>query len=148
MALFRFPSELDPVGGLLSLQRELERVFESPRGWELGLSGRGVSPPINVFAGKDVYIVKVEMPGIAPEAIAIETAGRTLTISGKRDVSAEEDASFHRRERATGQFSRSLQLPSDLDLARAEATCKHGILTIRIPKREELKPRQISVRSA
>jgi len=148
MALFRFPAELDPVSGLLGLQRELERAFESPRGWELGLSGRGVSPPVNVFASKEGYIVKVEIPGIPPEAIAIETAGHTLTISGKRDAQVETGASFHRRERGAGQFSRSLQLPKDLDLSRADASCKHGILTIRIPKLEALKPRQISVRPA
>ncbi len=148
MALFRFPQALDPVGGLLNLQSELERVFESPRGWELGLSGRGVFPPVNVFAGKEGYVVKVEMPGVAPEAIAIETAGRTLTISGRRDVSAGEGVSYHRRERGAGQFSRSLQLPNDLDLTRAEASCKHGILTVQIPKREELKPRRISVGAA
>ncbi len=149
MSLFRFPSELDPASGLLTLQRELERVFEKPLfGSELGPSGRGVFPPVNVFTDGDIHVVKVEVPGIPPEAVSIETAGRTLTVSGKREFAGKAGGSFHRRERGTGQFSRSIQLPSDLDLTQAEATCRNGILTIRIPKKEEAKPRQISVKAS
>ena len=66
-------------------------------------------------------------------------------MSGKREIKTPENGSFHRRERDSGEFSRSLQLPSELDLSRAEASCKHGILTIRLPKKEEAKPRQITV---
>ena len=148
MAFFRFLPELDPVSGLLTLQRELERAFQSPFGTAFGPSGRGVFPPVNVFSDPDGYVVKLEVPGIAPDQISIEGNGRTLTISGKRSVEVPEGGSFHRRERDAGQFSRSLQLPEDLDVGRAEATCKHGVLTIRIPKREEAKPRQISIKAA
>jgi HSP20 family protein len=148
MALFRVSSGFDPVADLLSLQRELERVFDKPFGIDLGPSGRGVFPPVNVFADRDGYVIKLEIPGIAPENIAIEAEGRTLTVRGKRDVTPPTEGSFHRRERGAGQFSRSLQLPADLDLTRAEASCKHGILTVRVPKREESKPRQIAVKAA
>lgn len=148
MALFRLPAELDPVSGLQTLQRELERAFENPFGFDLGPSGRGVFPPVNVFSNQDHYVVRAEAPGVAPEDLEIETQGRTLTIRGKRTVASLEGGSFHRRERSAGQFSRSLQLPADLDVARAEASCKHGVLTIRIPKREEAKPRQITVKTA
>jgi HSP20 family protein len=148
MALFRFPPDLDPVSGLLTLQRELERVFERPLlGFDLGPSGRGVFPPVNVFSDHDEYVVRIEVPGVAPEQLSIEGHGRTLTLSGKRDVAAPEGGGFHRRERGVGSFSRSLQLPDDLDLERAQAACKYGLLTIRIPKREEAKPRQITVKA-
>jgi HSP20 family protein len=148
MAFFRFLPELDPVSGLLTLQRELERAFQSPFGNALGPSGRGVFPPVNVFSDRDGYVVKVEVPGIPPEKLSIEGEGRTLTISGSRDVEASQGGAFHRRERGAGQFSRSLQLPDDLDVGAAHATYKHGVLTIRVPKREEAKPRQISVQAA
>ena len=148
MALFRFPSEFDPVAGLLNLQRELERVFESPLGFDLGPSGRGVYPPVNVFSDRDGYVVRVEVPGVAPDQINIETQGRTLTISGKRDTKAPSGGSFHRHERGAGEFSRSVQLPADLDLERAEASYEHGLLTVRVPKKEAAKPRQISVKAA
>jgi len=146
MALFRFSS--DPVDSLLSLQRELARVFESPLGFELGPSGRGIYPAMNVFADKRGTVLRMEVPGVPPENIQIETHGRTVTVSGKREVKAPENGSFHRRERSVGEFSRSVQLPGDLDVSQAEATCKHGILTIRFPKKEETKPRQIAVQTA
>jgi HSP20 family protein len=148
MAFFRFLPELDPVSGLLTLQRELERALQSPLGGLSGPSGRGVFPPINVFSDPDGYVLKVEVPGVAPEQLAIAGQGRTLTISGKREVAAPQGGSFHRREREAGQFSRSLQLPEDLDVGRAEASCKHGVLTVRIPKKEEAKPRQITIKAA
>lgn len=148
MAFYRFLPELDPVTGLLTLQRELERAFQSPFGGAFGPSGRGVFPPVNVFSDRDGYVVKVEVPGVAPDQLNIEGNGRTLTISGKRDVEAPQNGAFHRRERGAGQFSRSLQLPEDLDVSKSDASYRNGILTIRIPKREEAKPRQISVNAA
>jgi len=149
MALIRFSPRFSPLDALLSLQQELDRAFESPmQGFDLGVSGRGVFPPTNVFSDKEGYIVRMEVPGVAPEVIAIESHGRTLTISGKRETPAPEGSSFHRHERSSGEFSRSLQLPVDLDLTKAEATCKHGMLTVRIPKKEEAKPRQIAIKAA
>ncbi len=146
MALFSFSH--DPVSGLLTLQRELDRVFQNPRGFDLGVSGRGVFPLINVFSEPDRYVVKLEVPGVPPNELHIESHGRTLTISGKRESKAPEQGSSHRRERGTGEFSRSLQLPDTLDPSRAEASYKHGILTIHIPKKEEAKPHQITVKAA
>ena len=149
MALIRFSPRFSPLDALLSLQRELDRTFESPTsGFDLGVSGRGVFPPTNVFSDKDGYIVRMEVPGVTPESLAIEGHGQTLTISGKRETSAPEGASFHRHERNSGEFSRSLQLSNELDLTKAEATCKHGMLTVRIPKKEEAKPRQIEIKAA
>jgi HSP20 family protein len=148
MTFFRFGSETEPMRDLLRLQRELDRAFEHPLGLDFGLSGRGVFPPVNVFSDRDGYVVRVEVPGVTPENLNIQSHGRTLTISGRRELKPAAGGSFHRRERNQGEFSRSVQLPQDLDLARAEASCKFGLLTIRIPKREEAKPRQISIKAA
>ena len=134
---------------LHSLQEELQRVFEHPL-WrfDYGPSGRGVFPPVNVFGDKDHALVRMEVPGVAPENLAIRAEGRTLTVSGKRELPELPKGSFHRRERNAGEFSRSIQLPEDLDLSQSEASVKNGMLTIRIPKREEAKPRTISVKAA
>jgi len=148
MALVHFSRPFDPINALLNLQQEFDRVFDNPRGFDLGLSGRGAFPPMNVFSDTDGYTVRMEIPGVAPENVAIEAHGRTLTISGKREIKAPESASFHRRERSGGDFSRSLQLPNDLALAQTEASIKHGMLTICIPKKEEAKPRQIAIKAA
>ena len=142
MALFRFS---DPMSGLLALQEELDRAFRNPSWLDIGPSGRGVFPPVNVFSDKQGYVIRFEVPGVAPGKISIGTNDRTLTVSGTREVAGREKGSFHRRERESGQFSRSLRLPEDLDFSAAKASCKNGILTLQIPKREETKPRQISV---
>jgi HSP20 family protein len=148
MALFRFTPSIDPFNALLNLQRELDRVTDNPLGSDFGLSGRGVYPPVNVFSDKDGYVVKLEVPGMASDRLNIEAHGRTLTISGKREAVTPQGGSFHRRERSSGEFSRSLQLPADLDLTRAEASYKQGMLVVRIPKKEEAKPRQITIKAA
>jgi HSP20 family protein len=100
---------------------------------------------MNVFSDREGYVLRMEVPGVAPENLTIESQGRTLTVSGRREMKTPANGSFHRRERGSGEFSRSVQLPGELDLSRADASCKHGILTIRVPKKEEAKPRQITV---
>jgi HSP20 family protein len=149
MAFARYARSLDPFQALARLQQELESAIRQPR-WRLdvGPSGRGAFPPINVFGDEHHVVVRMEVPGVAAEAIEIKTQGRTLTVSGKRELSIPEGASLHRCERGRGEFSRSIELPADLDLGRAEATCKHGLLTIRIPRREEAKPRTITIQGS
>jgi len=132
---------------LFRLQEELKCAFESPFGHGLGLFGRGVRPAINIFkpTGNDDVVIVIEVPGFAPEGIAVESQGQTLIVSGKTSVQPPAEGAYHRRERVTGEFSRSIQLPRDVDPARATATCKNGVLTLKVPAREEIKPRQISV---
>jgi HSP20 family protein len=132
---------------LLRLQEELERTFERPLGGNLGLSGRGVSPPVNVFSDDEGYVIRLEVPGLGAEDLSIQARGRALTISGKRESAKPADASFHRRERWGGEFSRSLELPADAQTDAAQASCKNGILSVRVPKRAEARPRQIEVKS-
>jgi HSP20 family protein len=148
MALVRFSSGFDPVDALLALQRELGRAFEHPLVSEFGPSGRGVYPPLNAFTEGEATVLRLEVPGVPPESLRVESQGRTLTISGKRELGVPESGSFHRRERGSGEFSRSLELPADLDLANASASCRHGILTVRIPKKQEAKPRKVEVQTA
>ncbi len=147
MALLRF-DPFDPLSGLLTLQGELDRVLRSPD-FNLGLSGSGVYPPINVFESEDGLLLIAEVPGLELEDFKVSSAGRTLTISSiRRAITMTGDGQgYHRRERAQGEFTRSLQLPDDLDLGKAEANYSKGMLTVRVPKREESKPRQISVQS-
>jgi HSP20 family protein len=148
MAPLHVSRSVDPVGSLLTLQRGLERMLANPLGLNLGVSGRGVFPAVNIFSDTDGCVVRLEVPGVAPEQITVEAQGRTLTIAGKRDSTAPAGSGFHRRERDSGAFSRSLQLPDDLDLARTVASYAHGLLTLRVPRKEAATPRQISVKTA
>ena len=148
MALIRFAPDYDPIDALLALQRELGRTLERPMGTDFGPSGRGVYPPMNVFMDRDGIVIRMEVPGVSPDSLQIETNARTLIVAGKREFTPPQQGSFHRRERGLGEFSRMVQMPADLDVTRAQATLKSGILTLRIPKREEAKPRQITVQAA
>lgn len=148
MALLHFSPSADPLGSLLTLQRELERTSENPSGLNLGFSGRGVFPAVNIFSDREGCVVRLEVPGVSPDQISVEAQGQSVTVAGKRESTAPEGGGFHRRERDSGAFARSLQLPDDLDLARTEASYAHGLLTLRVPKKEAAKPRQISVKAA
>ena len=137
----------EPMGGLLRLQEALDRAFEGPMSqwWGRGTSARGVFPAVNVWSEPDGYVLTMEVPGLSPEELSIETHGRTLRVSGKRDNG--EEGSAHRVERWSGEFSRAFELPQDLEVSGAKAEYRHGVLTIRVPRREEAKPRQIEVQS-
>ncbi len=145
MALLRF-DDFDPISGLLTLQRELDRALRSPE-FSMGVSGSGAYPPINIFESDDGALVIAEAPGLELGDLKVSGAGHTLTISsGRKPLSVGGDNSgYHRRERPVGEFTRSLQMPDHLDLGKAEAKYEKGMLIVRLPKKEEAKPRQISV---
>jgi HSP20 family protein len=86
------------------------------------------------------------LPGLDPAKIEIAGQGRTLTLRGERTREEGLNPSgYHRRERAFGEFSRSIQLSNDLDMSKATANYESGVLTLRVPKMEAAKPRQITV---
>ena len=147
MALLRFDT-FDPIAGLLNLQSELERALRSSN-FDPGISGPGAYPPINLFESEDSLALIAEVPGLDLSDLKISGAGNTLTISSARRPlkQAGENEGYHRRERLQGEFTRSFNLPDRYDLGKAEAKYEKGMLTVRIPKREEAKPRQISVQS-
>lgn len=146
MALMSFRN--DPFGGLVGLQGALDRLLQDRNPpWGFGPSGRGVFPPINVFADQGgALIVRAEVPGIDLEKIDVQVEPQRLTLSGERAGAAgATDEGFHRRERRFGRFSRSVQLPPDLDPQTATASYEDGILSVRIEKAAAAQPRRVSV---
>jgi HSP20 family protein len=144
MALIRFDS-IDPFSSLLSLQQELERFTRNPA-FSLGPSGYGAYPPVNIFENSEGTVIIAEVPGLDPAKIEVSGQGRTLTLRGERKREGGGNPSgYHRRERRFGEFSRSIQLPDDLDLSKATASYESGVLTFKIPKAEAARPRQIMV---
>jgi HSP20 family protein len=108
---------------------------------------RGVYPPVNLHETAEGYILTAEIPGVAPESVDVSIEGSTVTLSGERkiDVAAGDGTAVHRRERQSGTFRRAFELPSKIDLDAAKATHKNGVLTLRLPKAAEAKPRQIAI---
>jgi HSP20 family protein len=135
-----------PFAGLLELQNALAQALDNP---DLGL-GRGPSsasvfPPLNVFVDKGgAVVVRAEIPGVDPEGIQIQVEPQRLTISGER-ASDAESAAYHRRERRFGRFSRSVQIPADLDPEQATAQYRDGLLTVRIEKSAAARPRKVAI---
>lgn len=138
-----------PFGDLLSLRQAMDRLFEesfvNPRTWQLG----DEQPvPVDVYASDDEFVVQAILPGIKPEDVEITVEGTTLTISGDTTVTAEDkEGSLLLQEIRRGRFMRTLSLPAGLEPDKAKATFEDGVLTLRIPKAEQLKPRQIKITS-
>ncbi len=136
-----------PFDSLSQLQTELDQFFGKPL-VNSGLSGGSVYPLVNVFTDDDGLVVRAEVPGIAPEKLSVLVEDGQLTISGERAAPDPADGGVHRRERQFGRFSRTLQLPPDVDPEQVTAECRNGVLTVRLAKHPAAKPRQIAVRAA
>ena len=137
------------VNELLRLQGELDSRLRSPGSeFFFGPSAPGVYPPINVFRDPNGNVViRAELAGLTPEGITVTCEQRRLTLSGERTPQSAENG-YHRRERPYGKFSRSIQLPVDLDIDHAEAKFNQGVMTLSIPQAAAAKSRQISVQAA
>ena len=148
MALVRFDAGLDPIGALLGLQDELERFMRNPA-FTTGPLGFGAFPPVNIFESPEGALIVAEAPGLDPAKINVTGTAHTLSISGERRFESDgKGRGYHRRELSEGKFSRSIQLPDEYEAGRAEARYEAGLLTIKVPRSEQSRPRQISVQSA
>ena len=107
-------------------------------------------PPVDIYQDADKEVVlKAELPDMVREDIDITVDNGTLTIKGEKKFSADvKEEQFHRVERRYGSFSRSFSLPQTVDATRVSAEYKNGVLTVRLPLREEAKPRQVKVNVA
>ena len=108
---------------------------------------RGVYPPVNLYENNEGYVLTAELPGVLPEDIHVSLEGSTVTLSGERKPEYEglEGASLHRRERPSGGFRRSFELPHEIDPDKVEAVHRNGVLMLRIPRSEAQKAREIPV---
>ncbi|MBW1717272.1 MAG: Hsp20/alpha crystallin family protein [Deltaproteobacteria bacterium] len=137
-----------PFEQLERMRREMDRLSE---GLGRGLFREpmaGVFPLMNVTEDKDNYYVRAELPGLKADDLDISVKADTLSISGEKKISAEdENAQYHRREREAGKFSRIVSLPTQVDTGKVEARCTDGVLTVVLPKAESAKPKQIAVKT-
>jgi len=141
-----------PFSQLMSLRQAMEKLFEDSfvtPSRILTTFGPGMATPIDMYhtANNDV-VVRAALPGVKPEEVDISITGDTLTIKG--ETKAEEEIKredYLYQEHRYGAFSRSVTLPSGLDTDKAEASFDNGILTLTIPKSEQIKPKQIKVKA-
>ena len=100
---------------------------------------------MNVYAGPDGIAVLAELPGVEKDNLEVHAHRDTLTLRGTRRPAAEQDEAYHRRERRTGAFTRSIQLPYRIDPERIEARLENGVLYLSLPRPEEDKPHRIVI---
>ncbi|HKT78855.1 MAG TPA: Hsp20/alpha crystallin family protein [Vicinamibacterales bacterium] len=144
MAIVRWS---DPFRDLSHLQDRLNRVFAEAYASGEPISSGAWVPPVDIFqTGSHELVLKAELPDMTREDIDITVDNGTLTIKGEKKLTTEvPEDQFHRIERRYGSFSRSFSLPQTVDTAKVAAEYKNGVLTVRLPLREEAKPRQIKV---
>lgn len=140
-----------PFDDFLSLRQAMDRLMEESfvrPSRLLGLWGEGLTIPVDMYQTANEVVVKASLPGIKPDDVEITLSGETLTIKG--ETKAEEQTKsedYICQERRYGSFSRTIELPSGLQTDKAEAAFEHGILTLTIPKAEEVKPKVVKVKT-
>lgn len=138
-----------PVGEFMTLRQAMDRLFDDdvfrPFRWGQSVTD-GPALPLDVTTSKDALTIEAALPGIKPEDVEITIENGTLTIAGRTagERSADE-GSYLVQEIRRGSFSRSVTLPDGLEFDGAAATFAHGVLSLRIPKAEQVKPRQIRI---
>src|SRR5438477_434275 len=152
MALIRYQApELAPweaADRWSNLRDDLNSFFELPFWSSFGRGGQlftGWSPALDLYQNNDNVVAVIELPGMRKEEIEISLHDGMLTISGERKEEVAKDDNTARTERVLGKFRRSISLPTRVDANKVSATYKDGIVTLTLPKAEQVKPRQITV---
>jgi HSP20 family protein len=145
MALIRW----EPARELQTIQHEMNRLF----GTYFDGSGNGENaerrrwvPAMDLVEEGDHFVLRADLPGVSENNVNVELEDHVLTISGERTSEDEErKEGYYRLERASGRFSRSLTLPEGIDPEGVEAKFDNGVLTVRIPKPQQRKPRRVAI---
>lgn len=134
-------NRFDPFSELSRLQDDMARAFrrEAPV--------RTFQPAVDIFEEQDAIVVSAELPGVKAEDVNVTVDNGMLTIEGERKFEKRENkGEWHRVESLYGKFTRSFALPKTVSADQIEANLDAGVLTVRLPKRAEVKPRKVEVK--
>jgi HSP20 family protein len=149
MALIRFrPFAQDLSRDLTVVQTQMNRLFDNFVGQpsSSGLAERVWAPAADMYETKNEVVITAELPGLSEKDIHLSITGDRLTIQGERQWSGEvQDASHYRRERWFGKFERTFSLPMPVESGQIKAAYRDGVLTVKLPKVEEIKPKGIKI---
>lgn len=144
MAIVRY----NPFRELRTMQEQMNRLLDLAWNREAGeeLKEGTWQPPVDIYEDAESVVIKAEVPDIEQKDIEVRIEDNTLTLKGERklDQSVQKE-NYHRVERYYGPFQRSFSLPPTIDQEKVKANCERGVLTIILPKKEEKKPKQITV---
>ena len=109
--------------------------------------GTALVPAMDVSENDDHLTITMELPGLTKEELDVTLENGVLSVSGEKKLERKTDEEhYHAVERRTGSFRRSVSLPSDIDADKADASFENGVLTITVPKSEQVKPKRLSVK--
>ena len=151
MNIVRWDSVRDNAHQMAAHQDRMSRMFEGFYGRPQEELARGSwVPAVDIYSnGQHELVLKAELPDMKQEDIDLTVEDHTLTLRGERKLDSEvAEEQFHRIERSYGSFVRTFGLPSTVDAGQVSAEYKAGVLTVRLPLREEAKPKQITVHVA
>jgi len=142
-------SRWDPFRDLNVLQERMNRLFDDAgRGYRSDEPAATTtwSPAVDIYETDNEIVVKAELPGVDRKDINLNLENNVLTLKGERRFEKEtKEENYHRIERAYGGFSRSFSIPATVDEERIRADYKDGILKIALPKKEQVRPKQIKI---
>ena len=140
----------DPGNDTISLRDMMDRLFEDSfvRARPGSLMAHAADLAVDMYETKDDVVVKATLPGVKPEDVDLTITGDTLTLRGETKEEKEtKEENYFRRERHFGSFSRSIQLPAGLQTDKAEASFENGVLTLKLPKSDQVKPKSIKIKA-
>jgi len=133
-------SHFDPLANLRLFEDAFTRFLSEPT------SNRPWSPAVDIYETEDDLVLKADLPDVNQKDIDVRVENQTLTIAGTRNFEKNGDRKgFHRIERSYGNFVRSFAVPNSFDTEAISAGFQNGVLTVKLPKKEAAKPRQIKV---
>jgi HSP20 family protein len=139
----------DPVRDMVNMRETMDRLFESMfDGQQMSQQIGQWGLPLDVVENEGEFVVKASIPGINPDDLEITFSDHNLIIKGEiKEDRAVEESRYQLRERRFGRFERSLYLPTEVKADQIEANYDAGVLSLRLPKSEEVKPKRISIKS-
>jgi HSP20 family protein len=136
----------EPFAGLGNIHSVFNDLFEENFARSSAPNSRQWYPAVDLLESKDSYLIRAELPGMKREDFNLEVKDGTLTLSGERkSEKLAEGVEYRHVERVNAKFWRSFALPETVKHDGIEATYKDGVLEVRVPKTEEVKPRQIEI---
>jgi len=133
---------------MITLREAMDRLFNDAFTPSLGAAGGWQVPAVDLYQTDDEVIVKASLPGLKPDDVQISITGDMLTLKGEfRQEEEKKERAYHLREQRYGAFERTFALPTDVVADKAKAEFENGILTVSLPKAEEVKPKMISVKA-
>ncbi|GJQ58586.1 MAG: Hsp20/alpha crystallin family protein [Candidatus Scalindua sp. AMX11] len=129
---------------LLGLQDAMDRTLDTGF-FDSATSGRGVHPPVNIFEKDGEIVLVAELPGVKKKDLSIEVKEDTVRLSGERAIAYDKNVNYHRVERNSSKFDRTLKLPINVQTDKVKAEYKDGLLVLFLPRAEKNKPKQITI---